>query len=326
MSSSNIVQIIFAVFLVLLLTFIAYVVYNRDIITNFSKDTLQREVQIFDGILDFESLKYKFDTFDKSASSYKDLTPSVNQQGGAEYSYNFWLYFDDQKLSGSRDYILFMRGNDMKVPYINSSNCILQKNKEYYLVKNPLVRLTKDASALIVEYNTITSPDAYREYGNNIVECSSNDTYKKNKGMLGIYNLNGSQYQKKWSMITIVMQETNPDGDILYKNKTSCKIYMNGSLVLDRNTESPYDNSYGSTTMRHNRGKLFVNVDSDTGEDSALKMANMSYFNYSLGGKDIMNLFNKGFTKSQAAVKNDDEDDNMHYISKMDEDNLPKPF
>jgi len=328
MSSSNIIQVVFAIFLVLLLSFVAYVVYNREILNGMTSNNLQKETEIFDGILDFNSSNYEFDTFDAMASSYKNLTPSVNQQGGAEYSYNFWVYIDRNKFHSSNDIILFMRGNKTKVPYINTSNCILQKKGEYYLVKNPLVRLSKDGSSLIVEYNTITNPDANREYGKNIVDCASRNTFDNNKGLLGIYDLDKtSVYDKKWFMVTIILKESNPGGDILYKNKTTCKMYMNGSLILDRNTESSYNSSYGSTTMRHNRGKLFVNLnDEKIGNPDTFKMANLSYFNYALTEKDIIALFNKKFTKSTATVRSDGEDDNQYHISRIDENSLPKPF
>lgn len=328
MKSSNVIEIVLALLFVLFLLFIAYVVYNNELITNIQQyNSVRKEIVLFDGVMDFTSSQYKFDTYKKSASSYKDLTPSINQNGGAEYSYNFWLYIDKGGLTGAnKDIILFLRGDSMKIPYLNNTNCLLKENDGYYLVKNPLVRMKSDGSSLIVEYNTITSPDSYREYGNNAIDCNSSSWYERNKGLLGIYDM-GSRFDKKWFMVSIVLQEVNPDSDILYRNKTSCKMYVNGINVLDRVVESPYNSSYGSAAMKHNRGKLHINPgDNKVGED-ILKMANMSYFNYALSVADIESLFEKQFTKTQAIISVDNEiNESKYQITNLDEKNLPLPF
>jgi len=329
MNSVNIVEIIFAIFIVLLLTFIAYVVYNKEVLNSFSQNNVRRKEQIFEGILDFGGAvkSVEIDTFDKNASSFLDLSPSVNQEGGAEYSYNFWLYLDQDKFSTvSDDYTIFLRGNKVKVPYTNDSNCILKRKGEYYLVKNPLLRLTGDGSALLVEYNTLTSPDSFREYGKNSVNCNSRKMYEKNNGLLGVYDLNKSMYDKRWFMMTIVLKETNPNNDILYKNKTSCKIYLNGVTVLDRYVESPYNGSYGSTTMKHNRGKLYVNLDNEIANENKIKIANLTYFNYGLDTKQITDLYNEKFPVTAVKVTSDYQDGKEISFSRTDDNNMPKPF
>ena len=327
MKSSNGIQIVFAILFVLILTFVAYFVYNREMFNSFSSNNIQKEVSIFTGILDFSSSQFNFETYNKNASSFKDLTPSVNQQGGAEYSYNFWLYKNSEDLNSYEDIVLLLRGSDTEIPYISDKQCSLQKNinKKYYLVKNPLIRLADKSDSLIVEYNTLTSPDAYRESGKSAIDCQTLKSFDKNKGLLGIYDLDRQDYNKKWFMVSVVLQETNPNGDILTKNKTVCKIYLNGSLVLDRVVESPHGTSYGSSTMKHNRGKLYVNLQKIDQED-ILKMADLSYFNYSLDGKKIAQLFNKKFTQAEASANTDGEDQKEYNISRVNEDNLPKPF
>lgn len=333
MNSSDVVQIIFGIMFVTFLAFIAYIIYNKELLYNLSTSgNNKKDIVVFDGIMDFSTSSYNINTYNKSASSFKDLTPSINQNGGAEYSYNFWIYMDRGKITSSNDIILLLRGDKLKVPYLNKTNCQLQKsNNGYYMIKNPLIRMKSDGSALIVEYNTLTNPDSYREYGKNATDCSVNSWYEKNKGLLGIYDLNNYVYDKKWFMITIVLQETIPENDILNKNKTVCRMYINGINVLDRIVESPYNNSYGSSAMKHNRGKLYINPDKESitnPQDDALKLANMSYHNYSLEPLEIVNLFNKGFTKSQAVIATDNEDDlrSKYQIANINDDNLPMPF
>ena len=353
-----IVQIIIAIILVFMLLFVAYVIYNYEYIINMrNANSIKKEIIVFDGIADFRNVtSWSYNTYNKQSVSFKDLTPSINQNGGAEYSYNFWLYVDRNELrsldSSSTDYILLLRGSKNMIPYINNKNCQLRSLQKYILVKNPLIRIKSDASAIIVEYNTITNPDAFREYGQNAIDCNSNSWKGKNKGLLGIYNMDNNLFDKKWFMITVVLKEINPDNDILYKNKTTCKMYINGINILDRVVESPYNTSYGSAAMKHNRGFLFINPGdffnnldenhqknpfdksgnaADSEKNHPIRMANLSYYNYALAETDIYILFQKKFTKKAAVPPVKEEDisgKNMFDISPMTDksNNLPLPF
>jgi hypothetical protein len=347
----TILQIIFAIILIFFLLFIANLIYNYENMVNIRNSyTVRREIPIFDGIVDFsQQVNWTFNTYNKTASSYKDLTPSINQNGGAEYTYNFWMYLNKKALSSitdADDLILLLRGSKSKAPYKNDDNCQIAQNYHDILVKNPLIRMKADGTSIIVEYNTVTSPDAYRENGKNAINCSG-PWMEKNRGMLGIYNLVDYVYDKKWFMFTLVLKEINPDDDIMYKNKTSCKMYINGINVLDRMVESPYDGSYGSAAMKHNRGPLFVNpgnlysVDpantnknpfaTSSAEDSSLMMANLTYLNYAATDAEIMQLFNKKFSKKVAFKPVEDTKDAVgdeYSISKVSQqsNNLPIPF
>lgn len=347
---SYLIQIILAIVLVLILLYIAYAVFNMENIFNINKwSTIKKEIVVFDGIVDFSSSQWNFNTFNKNSVTYKELIPSINQNGGAEYSYNFWLYIDKSNLDSSvSDVVLLLRGNNIKVPYLNNTNCETVNNGSYILVKNPLIRMKSDGSAIIVEYNTITSPDSYREYGSNDINCSSGSWYDKNRGLLGIYNLDNYVYDKKWFMFTLVLQEIVPDTDLLFKNSTNCRMYINGINVLDRTVESKYNGSYGSSVMKHNRAPLHVNpgnifnandsvgvnpfkVQGNGDSTTSVLMANLNYYNYALTEIDIVDLFNKKFSKQLAVIPIENGDnyvEDKYAIANVSEqnNNLPIPF
>lgn len=346
---SSFVQIILAIFLIFMLLIIAFILYNYESYQSMQNSmSLRKDITVFDGIMDFSTTQWNFNTYNKGSPSFKDLTVSINQNGGAEYSYNFWMYMDKGSLGNisSSDVVLLLRGNKVKIPYINNTNCETANKGSYILVKNPLIRMKADGSAIIVEYNTITNPDAYREFGNTAINCSSGSWYDKNKGLLGIYNLDNYVYDKKWFMFTVVLQEISPENDLLYKNKTSCKMYVNGINVLDRTVESPYNGSYGSAAMKHNRAPLYVNpgdifsANDNNGENpfkaqgdsgSPLMMANLSYCNYAMNELEVLQLFQRGFTKSPArppAQDFNEYEEDPYMIANISEqsNNLPIPF
>ena len=339
---SILLQIILAIVLVLILLLIAYLVFEKE--TVYNSISLKRVTTVFDGIIDFSNIQASYDTLNKYASSYRNLSPSVNQNGGAEYSYNFWIYMDKNKLVSdvkSSDIVLFLRGNKKVYKYTNDANCQLSNIGKYILVKNPLVRIKSDGSALIVEYNTLTNPDSYRENGKNKINCNTKDWNDKNKGLLGIYNMDNSIFDKKWFMISIILKEITPTDDIFNKNKTSCKIYINGINMLERIVESPYNGSTeGSTTMKHNSAPLYVNpgdIFGDTPDrnpispelSSTLMLADLKYYNYELTEKELSSLYSSGFTKETAKLpSNNGSTLDPYQISPnmLNGNNMPIPF
>ena len=92
---NTIIQIILSIFLISIMAFIGYSVYNREFINSISiSNTNKKITKIFTGILDYtESKNIDIETYNKSDFTYLDINPSINQNGGAEYSYNFWLFF-----------------------------------------------------------------------------------------------------------------------------------------------------------------------------------------------------------------------------------------
>ena len=92
---NTIIQIILSIFLISIMAFIGYSIYNREFINSISiSNTNKKITKIFTGILDYtESKNIDIETYNKSDFTYLDINPSINQNGGAEYSYNFWLFF-----------------------------------------------------------------------------------------------------------------------------------------------------------------------------------------------------------------------------------------
>lgn len=343
-----IIQAILAIFLILIMGFIAYSIYDREYVNALRVSTTNKKhTKIFTGVYPFTAEPVRIENMNRNDPYYLDIGESVNQNGGAEYSYNFWLYFnikDNQIVSKDEDgttpintdkyIVLLYKGAKQLVPYYqNSFSCDtgvdnIRMNK-YFLVKNPLIKMTNDGKQLIVEYNNINLPDTYNSRAERLSCGTSASIYMSNINKLGIKNINTDMYNKTYNMITIVMKETPSNEDELFKNRTNCRVYFNGTLIADRST---YNNNIldsdsdirVSTAMKKNIGNIFINPSktlteikdkyitkfhtiTDTNEitkDAPLKMANLSYFNYALDESEIKVLFNNGFDKKISDVVN----------------------
>lgn len=323
------IQIVLAIFLILIMGFIAYSIFDREYVDSIKIfNTNKHDTVIFKGIYEFDNPMGVVETFNKESPYYKDLNPSVNQNGGAEYSYNFWLYYNikdfnntliDRTAVKDKYIVLFYKGINSQLPYNQynySCDTITndQKPKRYVIVKNPLVKLSNDGSELIVEYNNINHPDTFNSSSEKL-NCRSASVLDSKKNKLGIKDIDNRMYNKTFNMITIVMQENPANEDELFVNRTNCKIYFNGTLISDRSTlnnELANENNTDSysTVMKKNAGYLYLNPfphfnptntiqtiteSDDITKDVPLKIANLTYHNYALSSDDILKLYNNKF-------------------------------
>ena len=288
------IQIILSVFLIAIMAFISYSVYNNEIINNIKlTSTNKKSTVIFSGVLDYTQDKdVELETYDKTNPTYIDINSSINQNGGAEYSYNFWLFFDtlnDMITSNTNTgnesitnaittiekknlYItLFHKGeNNIVITKDNNYDCQSNSNikslQENIFIKNPLVKIRNDATEVIVEYNNINFPETYNSSAKPL-NCNDDVTIKntRNTNKFGIKDIVVNKYKQSFNMITIVFQERPKNEDIFNLDSANCKVYFNGVLVADRlaNTSSiehtSQFNNIKSRVMKSNLSKLHIN-------------------------------------------------------------------
>ena len=120
-------------------------------------------------------------------------------------------------------------------------------------------------------------------------------------------------------MITIVVSETNPSDDILFKNKSIVKLYLNGYKYLTKHGEAIYNSEDSkSTAIRSNKGNLYLNPETKastspaiTTECSDIAISDLTYFNYTLEDKDIISLFKEGCKKTPALIPSETKFDSL---------------
>jgi len=301
MEYNPVTQVIIALIILLLMGYVAYNIYLIELHHMFKgNNDIRKETEIFNGIIDFNDIReLKYNTKNRAHEKYRDISPSINQQGGAEYTYNFWLYVDQGKITqlkndSNKDILLFLKGE--KHFYYNNDfnyNCMFKSTDNskikhpILLTKNPLVRLSADGKNLAVDYNNILSPESYQN-NSKYNRCDNVDNNKpwwdRNKNMIGVYDI---EFSNKWFMVTIVMKEIADNNNILTKNRAICRIYINGLLVFENKLETVYGSNQDiySATFKNNNSPLYINP-----------IFNMKYEATSAGRKtsgDAMNIIEK---------------------------------
>jgi len=312
MVTHPIIQIIISLIILLLMGYVAYNIYLIELKHMFKgNNDIRKEVDILKGIYDYSLAEAKYNTVNKSHEYFIDIAPSINQEGGAEYSYNFWLYVDQNKITklkqegsgdfteNKKDIVLFFKGE--KKFYFNDNgnyNCNYKSpesvntgsdtgNYVNLITKNPLVRINSDGTSLAIDYNNILSPDSYQNnslYKKCDTMNSVNDWNEKNKNMLGVYDIT---FNNKWFMVTVVIKEVADNNNILTKNRAICKLYINGMLIFESKAETIYggsvssDNIY-SATLKNNKSPFYINptFDDEIGNPDKNPFFNISKSNY----------------------------------------------
>jgi len=318
-------QIILGILTIIIMAFIAYSIFDREYLSSIRiNNTNKKETKIFTGIYPFTQDEVKIETINKNDPYYLNINPSVNQNGGAEYSYNFWLYFDITESTGkiidkygsagseiNKDsfIVLFYKGVKQFVPYKqNKLSCDSEKGDSkpypYILVKNPLVKLNNNGKELVVEYNNINNPDSFNSSAVNLICREVKDKmYGTNVNKLGVKNINTDMYTNTWNMITIVLQESPSNEEKLFSNRTNCKIYFNSTLISDRSTYNndiiDNNNEVGiSTVMKNNIGNLFINPKKTIGENIKILSSSTEFTEDNTANKTI-NLLTKIENKTE---------------------------
>ena len=188
------------------------------------------------------------------------------------------------------------------------------KTKTDIILKCPLVKLENACDILTVEFNTLASPDIIQENSVNTCTVESKDWKYINSYKMCVSGLTSkSSLNKKWNMITVVVQETYPSDPLPIRNKVRCTIYINGGMELDKYADGAF-NASDISVLKQNQGNLYVaptikdstgktiSADPTKSEANKLLMADMTFYNYALDTVEINSIFSSGFTKQWAPV------------------------
>lgn len=322
-------QVTLAVTLVACLAVLGLAVFNRDALSRAALSApARRRVDVFKGMLDLAE-----NTDSTYGASALELPPSMNQPGGLEYAFNFWLYIpappttapdaeDRAKRSGMTklDVPLLLRGTPEAVEFKNvCDKANGNGNTKDFLTKAPYVKLTgPNRDVLVVELNTSRSPHA----GKGAPRCdgSSNDWGSMNSHRLAVSGLSAKLFENRWTMFTVTVAGANKvtaaTEPLPARNHARVQLFVNGRFVAEQKIVDGLDNS-PSASLRGNAGPLVVAPVkayggagqhalpvSATDVKSRFHMANLSYFNYAVSEDEARALHAGGFDKTVAKSNN----------------------
>ena len=309
-------QIIAAVIIVMVLLLAALYQYNKDKFNALrSVGSVHKSVPIFTGTRDMSTNKNEmYETVDSTSGSYRDLVPSVNQLSGIEYSYNFWMYIDQDGLTddasttrtastAANSVLGSMMLNDYSPSDLDpglTSTYITAGNRDkapvmLFLRGDPhgyyFNKVCSNPAAGAMKYDVLVkNPLVKLENAGNALTVEFNTVNSPdsctgatdaipswssgNAHKVGIRGLRNDNLKNKWFMVTVVIAETAPAMPLSSRYQTTCMIYINGKIAQTQKVPG------GS--VRNPTGNVYVNP---VIKDAAGNAASIDLTNGSNSGK-----------------------------------------
>lgn len=273
---NKIVQVIIAIIVALVVNlFATWIMKSDDVPENVMA---RRNIVIIPGFVSTKSfLNKKFDTYNPFMDNYIKLHKSINRQGGAQFSYSFWLRLDDMSSNNVSNKVLFLRGDNQKYIY-KKMTTRAEKGEAYatqtmdtyndYVTKCPLIKFGDSANELIVEMNTNYDINSTVK----IQGIRSTDDEAVRRNMMSLM-------PSKWVLLSFTFEDNKVYDE--HERGIRVQFFFNDVLFHTQKVRG---------TLNVNEGD-FVILPESINEGS---MGNLTYHNYALNIDDVSRLLLKG--------------------------------
>lgn len=232
------------------------------------------EIKIIDGVLNSSevadrSIENVFNTTIPFLKNYIPIVPSLNTQGGAQFSYSFWLFVGNPIKAAKERKALFIKGDKKRYRYLqtNHAGALNGNTRKTYdrAIFSPMVSFGSENLDFEIKFNTFHN---------------MNETIHvrriENENSLMRNNLQ-SLFSKTWFKLTMVFEDNVPIND--FEKGILVRIYLNDTL---------YQMERIASTLRQNRGDLYLFPDDAIPN---CKIADFKYYNYALSDEEVKSTY-----------------------------------
>tara|TARA_Y100000389_G_C17461354_1_gene521974 strand:+ start:2379 stop:3317 length:939 start_codon:yes stop_codon:yes gene_type:complete len=146
------------------------------------------------GQIPLSNSEIEFNTYNDKSGNYVKMPISINNDGGSQYTYSFWL--NKKPSQEYADRIILLKG---------------LKDDNDITIKNPLIKFGDDSDKLIIQFNTTNNNN------NEIVLGENNSIFDITTGDI-------------WYLVTIVFKDSY-NNKTNFENGVVVLVYLNGSLI-----------------------------------------------------------------------------------------------
>lgn len=276
-----VIQIIIGLVIVVVIQLIALKVMKTDqlVVDKKSGSQSAQITMIMNGFVDTSAFVNKsMNTVDLSAPNYVAIPRSVNRKGGAQFTYQFWMYMDQPNAAAYRDKILFIKGdpNPYEVKKVELTAGKGEKHLETVtgkpVISCPMIKFGESEKQMHVMFNTLENL-----FEKVIIETHPNESHAMRRNL-------PSLAPNKWVMYTLVFEDHVPIND--FEDGISIKFFFNDVL---------YQVFRVRGALRQNNGNFVV---CPNGGMTGCRMGNLAYYNYALDFDAVKSVFLNGPPKS----------------------------
>lgn len=266
-----VLQVIVGLIISWIIYFIALMVLRADklVIDNKFDANRKRKTEIMSGYADCSAIANNWHNASiETLDTYLPIRPSTNLKGGAQFTYQLWMYIGSPELCNNQ--VIFLRGDHRKYGYRVIDNTLnLQKVVYDRIAFCPMLSFASNPMEFKLQFNTLHNLNETLE----ITRLKSdNDAIRHNFASI---------FSQKWFLMTIVFEDNMPISD--FENGLIVKVYINDVL---------YQVGKYATALRQNSGNLYVFPDNNPIPN--MRMADFCYYNYAVNDDLIRDVSRKG--------------------------------
>jgi hypothetical protein len=234
----------------------------------------------------------------QDAENYAPLVHSLNRKGGAQFTYQFWMFVGDESKSNVAGHTILLRGDAKQYKWekwmyntADVQNALaLQKNmlkavntlapakkvrESGVFVKCPLIRFGPTYDSFVVELNTLHDPDVKIVITPNEAKDGIDGTQRANALKLSA---------SKWVLHTFTFEDHVAITD--FEDGIVMRYYINDLM---------YHTARVPSAIRQNLGDLHLLPSGPRGLPlKDCKIGNVAYFNYAITPDEIHKTFRAG--------------------------------
>lgn len=288
-----VIQIIFGLVVIILIYVVTLVVLNIDaLVASKSIIVKPRETTlVIDGWANASPLANKsYNTINPFVDDFRKIGKSINSNGGAQFTYQFWIKIEDINPENFKNQVLLMKGDNMKYKVglydFNTKKKISDNKTEDYMIKCPLIKFGESYRDLIVEFNTNKNIN----YSTRIKSKGEVDPIAR-RNALSLLPIN-------WYLFTFVFEDNFSPLEVT-ENGIKFSFYLNDFPyhIVNASTEPLLRDNF----LKQNEGGLHILPGMKTVNDF-IKLANIKYTNYAMTQDEVMKEYSKGPPKHSAIL------------------------
>ncbi len=233
-------------------------------------------------------------TIDQNAVDYLPLLRSLNRKGGAQFTYQFWMYVGNSSKANVAYKTILLRGSPTQYAWTKNvttapDSTVVKPNpdgsvpnsvttKYTYrdvLVKCPQISFGPTADSFQVSINTIHDPDTKIDITPYAATDGIDGTLRQNALKLAL---------NKWALHTFVFEDNVAISD--FEDGIRLRYYLNDVL---------YHTARIPSTMRQNNGDFYLLPTFGTGSIVRdCRIGDLRYYNYALDTDEVRRTFGGG--------------------------------
>jgi hypothetical protein len=312
-------QILLALIIVIILYIVTIAILGLDSIV-VSKNTNvfpQESTMIVNGYAPASYLiGRRYNTINMFSSNFMKIGRSVNTQGGAQFTYQFWIRIDDPNDKFFKDLVLLLKGDDRKYKmgvYDKDKLTLIKRIPEKQpgsmedqadiMIRCPLIKFVDSYRRMRVQFNTANNPLTTID-----INMDPNKGIDR-RNILSLLPLN-------WYLMTFVFQD-NVSYTNMKENGINFQFWLNDIAYQ----ENGANNMTGlkNNMLKQNDGDLFLfPTMNDMSSGAFMRIGNIAYYNYALPVDEIRRTYRAGPPTTSALEQKKDNPAYLSAFNKID--------